>query len=76
MAWDRGMIDAPATPCRKRHITSPSSVWTLPHISDAKVKTTRDSVNSRLRPKRALSQPVQTIIVVMPTMKAVTTQAI
>jgi hypothetical protein len=33
-------------------------------------------VNTRLRPKRALSQPVQTIIVVMPTMKAVTTQAI
>ena len=62
-ACDSGTSAAPKTPCSKRNATISGSEVAMPHSSDAAVKPTIETRNSRLRPKRRASQPVGGVMI-------------
>ena len=76
IACPRGRSGAPRTPCTKRQVTSPNSDVDMPQPSRVSVYPARAIMNSRLRPSRAVSQPTLAIIIALPTMNPVITQAI
>ena len=67
-ACDSGTRAAPNTPCSSRNTTISGSDCATPHSTEATVKPATATRNSRLRPKRAASQPVGGVMMAAATM--------
>ena len=67
-AWDSGTSAAPNTPCSSRNSTICSMACATPHSIEATVKPVVQTMNSRLRPKRAAIQPSGEVMIAAATM--------
>ena len=63
IACDSGTRAALHTPCTRRNATICSSDCAAPHSIEVMVKPMMQITNSRLRPKRAASQPTGAVMI-------------